>query len=552
MVLTLALVSATAAAGGWCYVQVYRRGSPALSALVPSAVSVLPGVYLLGGLEPSAAYAVETRDGLVLVDSGLAADAGALKAQLDTLGLDWTRVRAVLLTHAHGDHTGGAAYLKQAAGAKIYAGRGDADVLKAGGPREAFFSTFYMPGQEIHATPVDVALEGGETLDLGGTRFRAVGTPGHTPGSVCYLMERDGLRVLFAGDVITMLKGDGAPYHKGLKPLGTYSAYLAPRYRGDAKTYLASLEALRAMPAPHLVLPGHPRSDPVPQNPGISAGRWLEILDEGIADMKALVAQLASEGPDFLDGTPRALLPDLFYLGELGGSAVYAIKVDQSVVLIDAPGGAGLPKFLEERLAALGQPAPRVAGVLLTSARPEAMSGLASLGSKDRPPEVYVSPESVDAVKAACPPGTPVRPSTTLSSRHWFPAETFVLRGRGPVTTAYLLRLSGRSVLAAGRFPSSLDQPSLAGLFNDLSTRDDTAEYLDAVTRLGPLDVDLWLPAVPADGQNANLYEGDWPHLIANNLRAGHHALQAQTPKDRILYNDLAVPSTGSTRSTVK
>ena len=40
-----------------------------------SAITIVPGVHLLGGLDPSAAYVVETSEGLVLVDSGLQSDA---------------------------------------------------------------------------------------------------------------------------------------------------------------------------------------------------------------------------------------------------------------------------------------------------------------------------------------------------------------------------------------------------------------------------------------------------------------------------------------------
>ena len=48
--------------------------------------------------------------------------------------------------------------------------------------------------------------------------------------------------------------------------LGTYAAYLPPLYRANAQDYLASLRKLRALRAPDLVLPGHPRMDPVPQD----------------------------------------------------------------------------------------------------------------------------------------------------------------------------------------------------------------------------------------------------------------------------------------------
>ena len=110
------------------------------------------------------------------------------------------------------------------------------------------------------------ALKGGETITLGDARIQAIATPGHTPGSVCYLLERGNLRAFFAGDVIMMLRGDEKPRTELGKPLGTYSAYLAPRYRGDAKESLASLRRLREMPVPDLVLPGHPGADVSPQS----------------------------------------------------------------------------------------------------------------------------------------------------------------------------------------------------------------------------------------------------------------------------------------------
>ncbi len=237
----------------------FRYAPDRVPRLVHRPISVVPGVYLLGGLSPSAAYVVETSAGLVLFDSGLDADAASLKAQMASLRLDWKAIVAIFLTHAHGDHTGGAQALREQTGAKVYAGAGDLDVLRAGEPREAFFSTFHMPNQELHATTVDVALRGGETLPFGKTVVRAIGTPGHTPGSICYQVEQAGLRILFAGDVILMLRGDAKPRNELGKPLGTYSAYLAPRYRGDARNFLNSLRLLRSMPVPDLVLPGHPR-----------------------------------------------------------------------------------------------------------------------------------------------------------------------------------------------------------------------------------------------------------------------------------------------------
>src|SRR4051794_33515769 len=96
---------------------------------------VVPGVYLLGKTFPAAVYAVDTGDGLVLVDSGVEDSAALVTEQLTELGLDVKRLRAILLTHVHFDHCLGAARLRELTGAKIYAGRGDCGPLRQGGPR---------------------------------------------------------------------------------------------------------------------------------------------------------------------------------------------------------------------------------------------------------------------------------------------------------------------------------------------------------------------------------------------------------------------------------
>jgi metallo-beta-lactamase class B len=494
------------------------------SARVPrlgrTARTLLPGIHLLGGLEPSAAYAVETAKGLVLIDAGLDAEARPLKAQLASLGLDWRRVCAVFLTHVHGDHSGGVEHLRRTAGARTYAGRGDVPVLRTGGPREAFFSTYHMPGQTLHATTTDVALDGGEVIDFGNLRIRALATPGHTPGSTCYVLERGRFRALFAGDVIMMLRGDELPRSKQRKPLGTYSAYLSPRYRGDARTYLASLRRLRALPVPDLVLPGHPASDPRPQGPCLSQARWEELLDGGIRDMETLLARYAQDGADFLDGRPRRLLPDLHYLGNYQGSAVYGFVARSRLFLIDAPGGPGLVEFVRQQLRVLGIGDPPVFAVLLTSCDPQARAGLSAWLSRDHV-RVIVPRNGLDVLQRECPPGTELIAAEDLAAQGWFPVTTRPLRGRGRAPIAYSISWAGKTVLLSGRLPIVVNPETGGALFRDfLEGRGDASAYLEALGQLREEKADLWLPAVPVDEQNANLYDSEWDFLLEENALA--------------------------------
>jgi glyoxylase-like metal-dependent hydrolase (beta-lactamase superfamily II) len=490
---------------------------PAPRPLLPYPVTVVPGVHLLGGLSPAAAYVVETSAGLVLIDAGFDPEAATLKREMASLGLDWQKTCAVLLTHAHGDHSGGAQYLREATGAKVYAGQGDAAVLRAGGPREAFYSTFFMPGANPRPTTVDVGLSGEQTVTIGDARFLALATPGHTPGSVCYQLERGGRQILFSGDVIWSLWGAPNSRDKQARPLGTYAAYLAPRYRGSAAGFLATLRRLREMPPPQLVLPGHPRNDPANTSPLMTPARWLTLLDTGIREMEQLQARLSRDGAAFLDDSPKKLLDDLYYLGNGKGAAVYAFVVSSKLFLVGAPGGPGLGEFVKARLASLGVKPSEPSAVLLTSGNPEETAGLPGLLATYRCP-VVARPAAWDAVKAACPPATTAWAPEELAVKSGLSVKGVELAGRGVAPTAYTLSWHGKSVLFSGRLPIKRTETAVKGLYTEFSEgRGNPSAYRASLDRLAGLKPDLWLPSFPIDGQNAFLYDSEWQDTLDEN-----------------------------------
>ncbi len=502
----------------WYRATIVSFSKARVPSLGQSSVRVAPALYMIGDLGPSAAYAVDTTDGLILVDSGLDKDAARLKAEMAKLGLDWKRVRTILLTHAHGDHTGGAAALRLATGAKVYAGVGDAEIISVGGPREAVFSTFYMPEHTPHPTTVDVALKGGETIALGDVRVQAVPAPGHTPGSMCYSVDHGDYRAFFAGDVIMMLRGDDQPRTELGKPLGTYSTYLSPRYRGNAKDYLETLERLRKMPVPDLVLPGHPRADVSAQSPCLSQDRWQSLLDAGIADLNTVLSRYAADGADFLDGAPKEILPELYYLGDFRGSAIYAFFASSKLFLVDAPGGPGLLEFLKNQLRQLGREPRDPTAVLLTSCGNSATAGLAELIEKCRI-DVFASTDGFEQLMESLPPGTKITKAEELPDKAWFPVISIPLRGVGFAPMAYEVTWSGKKVLFTGAIPLLVTQESGQSLIRELTgATGDIRGYFASLRELQVRKPDLWLPAIPIDDQNANLYKNDWAHVIEDNV----------------------------------
>lgn len=144
-------------------------------------------------------HLVVVDDGVVLVDTGLPGRAAKVEAALQEVRKKVGEVHTILLTHRHPDHVGSAAELQRRSGARVVAHRADAPVITGEQPlpTKGFMKVVSIFTKPPEPVPVDDRLLGdGPTSVVG---FSAVHTPGHTPGHVSYLLDRDG-GVLFAGD----------------------------------------------------------------------------------------------------------------------------------------------------------------------------------------------------------------------------------------------------------------------------------------------------------------------------------------------------------------
>jgi glyoxylase-like metal-dependent hydrolase (beta-lactamase superfamily II) len=128
---------------------------------------------------------------VALVDAGNDPEAKAIKAELARRGLTPQAVKAVFLTHGHGDHTAG---LKQFPGAEVYAMQQEVDLL-AGKPVMHSPASSFLP-HNWEPVRVTHPLADGEVVKLGDLEVRAFLVPGHTQGSAAYLADG----VLMLGD----------------------------------------------------------------------------------------------------------------------------------------------------------------------------------------------------------------------------------------------------------------------------------------------------------------------------------------------------------------
>ena len=155
----------------------------------------------------------ETREAIV-IDPG--AEIERIEAVLEEHGLT---VKWIVVTHAHIDHIGGAGKLRTKTGAPILMNENDFALVGYLDQQAAWLGMPEPEGVEIDAT-----LKDGDTLDLAGTRFEVLHTPGHTQGSLSLLIPS--ANRLLAGDTLfrdSIGRTDlpGGDYHQILSSIKT-------------------------------------------------------------------------------------------------------------------------------------------------------------------------------------------------------------------------------------------------------------------------------------------------------------------------------------------
>ncbi len=228
---------------------------------------IVPDVYRIEGLSTANVYLLVTGTDLTLVDGGMARDVKQIVAQIEEV-YDPSSLASILVTHAHGDHTGGIPELVQRFDADVIAHRAEApyieriDTMPARGVLQTFahwVSDNLMAG-ERDGIDVTIRVEEGETLDiLGG--LQVIHTPGHTPGSmVLYQPER---KLLFCGDLIF----NGHPF------TGRGGLQFAPKlFSVDPKEVKRSVDKLAGLEISALC-GGH--GAPILRDPSVTLGSLL-------------------------------------------------------------------------------------------------------------------------------------------------------------------------------------------------------------------------------------------------------------------------------------
>jgi metallo-beta-lactamase class B len=146
-----------------------QRGAPDRSTWYAEPVKVFDNLYFVGQSEYSV-WAITTSEGIILLDAIFDYSVeDEVDGGLKKLGLDPTKVKYAVVSHAHPDHYAGAKFLQDRFGAHVLMSAADWDVLdRANGTK---------PARDMVATD-------GQKLTLGDTTLTLYITPGHTPGTI--------------------------------------------------------------------------------------------------------------------------------------------------------------------------------------------------------------------------------------------------------------------------------------------------------------------------------------------------------------------------------
>ena len=177
---------------------------------------IIGNVYYVG-TDGLASYLITSPQGHILVDAVMPESTSQIKASIEKLGFKITDIKYVLNTHAHIDHTGGLAELKQASGGQMVAGEADKPLLEGG----------YYPGAEEEAAlkfppvKVDRTVREGDKVTIGDVTLTARETPGHSPGCTSWefsVKDGDATRsvLIFCSGTVALNRLVGSPTYSGI------------------------------------------------------------------------------------------------------------------------------------------------------------------------------------------------------------------------------------------------------------------------------------------------------------------------------------------------
>lgn len=200
----------------------------------PAEPAKIVGPIYFVGTKGLGSFLITGSKGHILICTGMPGSGAMIEKSVVKLGFKLQDVKLILTGHAHSDHAGGHAYLKQVTGAKIAMMREEVDLFESGGKLDFHYGPFKEFAFE--PTKVDRVLEDMEEIKLGDISIDAILTPGHTKGSTTYLTK-----IVSDGKTYTVVFPDGTSVNPG------YRINRRPSYQGIGNDFRRTFRILESL-----------------------------------------------------------------------------------------------------------------------------------------------------------------------------------------------------------------------------------------------------------------------------------------------------------------
>jgi metallo-beta-lactamase class B len=215
-------------------VQFIRSLNDRLQWQVPAEPVHLFGPVYFVGTKGLSSFLITGSQGHVLMFTGMPGSGPMIEASIKKLGFKPADIKLILTGHAHVDHVGGHAYLKNITGAKIAMIREEVPLFESGGTADFHYGD--VKDFAFDPAQVDQVFRHDEEIKLGDLTIHALLTAGHTRGSATYVMS-----IPVDGKNYTLVFPDGVSVNPG------YRLITNPSYPGIADDYRRTFAVLESL-----------------------------------------------------------------------------------------------------------------------------------------------------------------------------------------------------------------------------------------------------------------------------------------------------------------
>ena len=201
----------------------------------PASPLKIAGPLYFVGTKGLGVYLFTTSEGLILLNTGMPGSGPMIEASIRKLGFKVEDIKILITGHAHTDHVGAMAYMKEATKAQLAVMEQDVPSMEDGGQSDFYYGKDW----KIMGFPpvkVDRALRDGDTVKLGEVELKARLTPGHTRGCTTWVTN-----IEEGGKTYNVVFADGTNFKEGYRLAGK------PSYPGIAEDFAKSFATLETL-----------------------------------------------------------------------------------------------------------------------------------------------------------------------------------------------------------------------------------------------------------------------------------------------------------------